>query len=209
VIGQNVLGMMLAVLMRSGGRLVGAVVGTIVVGAWVLPEIVGAFAAYAFFSKDGTLNAALGLVGINGPEWLFSLPMLSVVLANIWRGAAFSMLMYSAALQDVPTEILEAAEVDGSSRWSTFFRVTLPVIRSSITTNLMLTTLQTLSVFTLIFVMTAGGPGTATTTLPLLAYQEAFRFSELGYGTAIATVLLLIGGGFAIAYIRALRPEVN
>jgi multiple sugar transport system permease protein len=87
--------------------------------------------------------------------------------------------------------------------------ITLPMIRRSITTNLMLTTLQTLSVFTLIFVMTGGGPGTESSTLPILAYQEAFQFSQLGFGTAIATFLLVVGGLFSFVYIRALRPEVD
>jgi multiple sugar transport system permease protein len=73
----------------------------------------------------------------------------------------------------------------------------------------MLTTLQTLSVFTLIFVMTGGGPGTESSTLPILAYQEAFQFSQLGFGTAIATILLVVGGLFSFVYIRALRPEVD
>ena len=73
----------------------------------------------------------------------------------------------------------------------------------------MLTTLQTLSVFTLIFVMTGGGPGTNSSTLPVLAYQEAFRFGQLGFGTAIATIMLLVGAAFSLIYIRALRPEVD
>ncbi len=172
-------------------------------------EIVASFAAYAFFSTDGTLNRVLAAIGIAGPSWLFRFPMLSVVLANVWRGTAFSMLVYSAALQDVPPEISEAAEMDGASGAKRFFLVTLPMIRGSISTNLMLTTLQTLSVFTLIFVMTAGGPGTASTTLPLLAYQEAFKFSQLGYGTAIATILLLVGAVFSVVYLRLLKPEVD
>jgi multiple sugar transport system permease protein len=209
VLGQNVVGMLLAALMRQGGRIVGAIVGTAVVAAWVLPEIVASFAAYAFFSVDGTLNSVLKVVGIHGPNWLFSFPMLAVILANLWRGTAFSMLVYSAALQEVPQEITEAAEVDGASGARRFFSVTLPMIRGSISTNLMLTTLQTLSVFTLIFVMTAGGPGTASTTLPILAYQEAFKFSQLGYGTAIATILLLVGAVFSVIYLRALKPEVD
>jgi multiple sugar transport system permease protein len=73
----------------------------------------------------------------------------------------------------------------------------------------MLTTLQTLSVFTLIFVMTAGGPSFASATLPVFAYLEAFRFGDIGYGTAIATVMLLVGALFAVFYIRLLRPEPN
>ncbi|WP_202566904.1 carbohydrate ABC transporter permease [Agreia sp. COWG] len=209
IVGQNVLGLGLALLMRSSSRLVRAIVGTFVVTAWVLPEIVASFAAYAFFNDTGTLNNLLAAVGLTGPNWLYALPMLSVILANIWRGTAFSMLVYSAALQDVPTEITESAEVDGARGWQRLIFITVPMIRRSISTNLMLTTLQTLSVFTLIFVMTGGGPGTESSTLPVLAYQEAFQFGQLGFGTAIATIMLLVGAVFSIAYIRALKPEVD
>jgi multiple sugar transport system permease protein len=209
IVGQNILGLVLAILMRSSNRLVRSLVGTFVVTAWVLPEIVAAFAAYAFFNDTGTLNNLLTAVGIDGPNWLYSLPLLSVILANIWRGTAFSMLVYAAALQDVPTEITESAEVDGARGWQRLLFITIPMIRRSISTNLMLTTLQTLSVFTLIFVMTGGGPGTDSSTLPVLAYQEAFQFGQLGFGTAIATVMLVVGALFSIAYIRALKPEVD
>jgi multiple sugar transport system permease protein len=209
VIGQNVVGLGLALLMRTGTKVVRSVVGTFVIAAWVLPEIVAAFAAYAFFNDSGTLNTVLSWFGVTGANWLYELPMLSVVLANIWRGAAFSMLVYSAAVQEVPPEITESAEVDGATGWQRLVFITLPVIRRSISTNLMLTTLQTLSVFTLIYVMTGGGPGTNSTTLPILAYQEAFQFSQLGFGTAIATIMLLVGAVFSIVYIRALKPEVD
>jgi multiple sugar transport system permease protein len=209
IVGQNVLGLGLALLMRSSNRLVRSLVGTFVVTAWVLPEIVASFAAYAFFNDTGTLNNLLAAVGIDGPNWLYALPMLSVILANIWRGTAFSMLVYSAALQDVPPEITESAEVDGARGWQRLVFITIPMIRRSISTNLMLTTLQTLSVFTLIFVMTGGGPGTNSSTLPVLAYQEAFQFGQLGFGTAIATIMLLVGAAFSVAYIRALKPEVD
>ncbi|WP_350350004.1 sugar ABC transporter permease [Agromyces sp. G08B096] len=209
IIGQNVIGLGLAILMRNGHRVVTAIVGTLVVTAWVLPEIVAAFASYAFFHVDGTLNALLAGLGITGPNWLYSLPMVAVILANVWRGTAFSMLVYSAALDDVPDEVRESAEIDGAGGWKRLRFITIPMIRRSISTNLMLTTLQTLSVFTLIFVMTGGGPGTDSSTLPILAYQEAFKFSQLGFGTAIATILLVVGALFSIVYIRALKPEVD
>lgn len=209
ILGQNVLGLGLALLMRSSGRLIRTLVGTFVVTAWVMPEIVAAFSAYAFFNDSGTLNGMLAAVGITGPNWLYALPMIAVILANIWRGTAFSMLVYAAALHDVPEEITEAAEVDGAQGWQRLIYITLPLIRRGISTNLMLTTLQTLAVFTLIFVMTGGGPGTNSATLPVLAYQQAFQFGDLGLGTAIATIMLLIGAAFSILYIRLLKPEVD
>jgi multiple sugar transport system permease protein len=205
VLGQNLLGLAIAVLMRRARRAVSAAVGTAVVAAWVLPEIVAAFAAYAYFSRDGTLNQLLGGLGMEQPDWLYSWPMAAVVLANIWRGTAFSMLVYRAALNDIPTEVAEAAQMDGAGGWKRLAFITLPMIRGSIATNLMLVTLQTLAVFTLIWVMTAGGPANASTTLPVLAYQEAFKFGDIGYGTAVASVLLLIGAVFGVGYIRLLR----
>ncbi|KQR68563.1 amino acid ABC transporter permease [Arthrobacter sp. Leaf337] len=207
VVGQNMLGLLIAGLMTRARKPVAAVVGTAVVAAWVLPEIVAAFAAYAYFSKDGTLNQVLGGAGVAGADWLYAYPMVAVVLANIWRGTAFSMLVYRAALADVPQDISEAALMDGAAGWQRLVFITLPLIRSSIATNLMLVTLQTLAVFTLIWVMTAGGPSSASTTLPVLAYQEAFKFGDIGYGTAIASVLIVLGLVFGIAYVRLLRGD--
>lgn len=209
VIGQNVLGMSLAVLVRSGPKRLASAVTALVVTAWVLPEIVAAFALYAFFATDGTLNEVISWFGLEGPTWLLTFPMLSVVLANVWRGTAFSMMVYGAALAEVPPELTEAAEIDGARWHQRFLRITLPLVRRSIATNMMLTTLQTLGVFTLIWVMTGGGPGTKSSTLPVLAYQQAFKFAQVGYGTAIATVTLLVGAIFAVVYVRVLKPEVD
>jgi multiple sugar transport system permease protein len=207
VVGQNLLGLLIAGLMTRARKSVSAVVGTAVVAAWVLPEIVAAFAAYAYFSKDGTLNQLLGTAGLTGADWLYAFPMVAVVLANIWRGTAFSMLVYRAALDDVPQDVSEAALMDGAAGWQRLVFITLPLIRSSIATNLMLVTLQTLAVFTLIWVMTAGGPSNASTTLPVLAYQEAFKFGDIGYGTAIASVLIILGLVFGVAYVRLLKGD--
>lgn len=207
ILGQNLLGLAIAILMRRARRAVAAVVGTAVVAAWVLPEIVAAFAAYAYFSRDGTLNQLLAGAGFGQPDWLYSFPLVAIMLANIWRGTAFSMLVYRAALDDVPDEVTEAALMDGASGWQRLTYITIPMIRASIATNLMLITLQTLAVFTLIWVMTAGGPANASATLPVLAYQEAFKFGDIGYGTAVASVLILIGVAFGAGYVRLLRES--
>jgi multiple sugar transport system permease protein len=209
IIGQNALGLVLALWMRRSHNLVRAFGGTIVIGAWVLPEVVAGYLWYAFLAKDGSLNHALSSVGIGAQTWLFSLPIVAVSIANIWRGTAFSMLVYSAALSEIPKEIEEAAEMDGASGWRRLISVTLPMIRRSVMTNLMLITLQTLSVFGLIFTMTRGGPGTKSQTLPLYMYEQAFSFGNLGYGTAIAIMLLLVGAVFSLIYLRALGAETR
>ncbi|MER7677111.1 sugar ABC transporter permease [Streptomyces sp. NPDC096934] len=208
MVGQNTLGLALAALMQRASKPVRTLVGGIVVTAWVLPEVVAGFLLYAFFRREGTLNAILDWLHLPTQNWLFTLPILAVSFANVWRGTAFSMLVYSAALNEIPKEITEAAEVDGAGGWRRMWHITLPMIRRSIGTNLMLNTLQTLSVFGLIWVMTRGGPGNRSQTLPLFMYEQAFQKSMIGYGTAVALLLLVVGALFSVVYMRLLRTEV-
>ncbi|QKV97568.1 sugar ABC transporter permease [Streptomyces sp. NA02950] len=208
LIGQNTLGLGLAALMRRASKPVRTLTGSIVIAAWVLPEIVAGFLLYAFFRREGTLNSVLDAVGLPSQNWLYTLPILAVSFANVWRGTAFSMLVYSAALAEIPKEITEAAEVDGAGGLGRFWHITLPMIRRSIGTNLMLNTLQTLSVFGLIWAMTRGGPGNRSQTLPVFMYDQAFNKALIGYGTAVALLLLLVGALFSLIYLRLMREEV-
>lgn len=203
VIGQNTLGLIIALLQRGRGRVTRGVVNGVVIGAWVMPEIVAAACWFSFLAEDGTLNTALGL----SQEWLYTAPMLAVILANVWRGTAFSMLVYSAALSEVPPDLVEAAAVDGASPLRRLLHITLPLIRRSIMANLMLITLQTLASFGLIYALTGGGPGTASQTTPLYMYEQAFRYFEIGYGSAVALVMLVIGALFSLVYLRLIRVE--
>lgn len=207
IVGQNTLGLALAALMQRASKPVRTVTGAVVVTAWVLPEVVAGFLMYAFFRREGTLNAILDWLQLPHQNWLFTLPILAVSFANVWRGTAFSMLVYSAALAEIPTEVTESAQVDGANAWQRLWHITLPMIRRSIGTNLMLNTLQTLSVFGLIWVMTRGGPGNDSQTLPLFMYEQAFQKSMIGYGTAVALLLLVVGSLFSLVYMRLLRTE--
>ncbi|MDD9268582.1 carbohydrate ABC transporter permease [Paenibacillus sp. GCM10023248] len=205
VIGQQVLGFLIAILMKRKNKTFRRVIGTIVLAGWVTPEIVCALCLYSYFGDEGTLNAILSTLGIPTVTWLYTVPMLTIILANVWHGTAFSMLVFQAALDDVPKEIEEAALVDGASRWKILIFIILPYIKGTITTNAMLVTLQTLGVFGLIYAMTGGGPGTATTTLPIFMYNQAFINYQLGYGTAISLLLLLLGIVLSLFYIRTLK----
>ena len=207
IIGQNVLGMALALLMRSSWTIIRALTSAVVIGAWVLPEVVAAYLWQAVLGPGGSWNSITGFFGIPPQDWLYTIPILAVSIANIWRGTAFSMLVYSAALSEVPRDLEEAALVDGAGRIRLLAFITIPLVRRTIATNLMLITLQTLSVFGLIYTMTKGGPSNKSMTLPLFAYNEAFVSSDLGYGTAIALLLLLIGGVFSVIYLRALNTS--
>lgn len=208
VIGQQVLGFIIALLMRERNRSFRRIIGIIVLAGWVTPEIVVAFAFFAFLNDQGTLNALISYIGFEPITWLYTFPMVSVIIANIWHGTAFSMLVFQSALDNVPKSVEEAAVIDGASRWQRLWRITLPMIKGQIVTNMILVTLQTLGVFTLIYALTGGGPGMDTQTLPIYMYNQAFINYQLGYGTAISLVMLLIGVVASMLYIRALKVKI-
>jgi len=206
-IGQALFGFVLAYLMRRCPYPVRAVVGSIIVVSWLIPEIIAAWMWFTLLSDGGTLQQGLHGVGIGYQTWLISHPMISVSLANSWRGVAFSFLLFSAALSDIPGDLIEAAEVDGANAWSRLARIIVPMLSATILVDLVLITLGTLNDFTLIFAMTGGGPGTNSTVLSVFMYQQAFVSFQLAYGTAIAVVLLAVGAVFAVLYIRILRRQ--
>jgi multiple sugar transport system permease protein len=206
VVGQNTLGFLIALLERGRSKFVTTTLNGVIMCAWVMPEIVAAFCWYAYLYQGGTLDAFLGHFGLS-QDWLYTTPMLAIILANIWRGTAFSMLVYSAGLSELPSELLEAAKVDGASQLALLRRVIIPLMRRSIMVNLMLITLQTLQSFTLIYIMTAGGPGEASMTTPLYIYQQAFQLYDISYGSAMCLALLVLGAAFSVIYIRFIRVE--
>jgi multiple sugar transport system permease protein len=206
IIGQNTLGFLIALLERGKNTVFTTVLNAFIMAAWVMPEIVAAFCWYAYLYQGGTLDIFLQHFGLS-QDWLYTTPMLAIVIANVWRGTAFSMLVYSAGLSEVPSDLLEAAVVDGAGQLSLLRRVIIPLLRRSIVTNLMLITLQTLADFTLIFVLTAGGPGEKSQTTPLYIYQQALQLYDISYGTAMCVVLLLIGALFSVLYMKLIRVE--
>lgn len=209
VLGISGVGLLLAYLMRRGVRkwLVNTVSGIIII-AWVIPEIVAGFIWFAFAGNGGTLAMILAPATGGGGDWLIRAPLVLVCIATIWASAAFSMLVFSAGLQNLPDEVIEAAIVDGASLQQRILRIELPMMKRTIATNLILVTLSILTDFTLIYTLTAGGPGNATSTLPLYVFQEAISFTQLGYGTAAAVVLVAIAAVVSVLYVRFLRIEV-
>lgn len=208
VLGQCFFGFLIAFLMKEKNKHFRKVVGLIIIAAWVTPEVVVSFCWVAFLGDSGTANSLVGLFNMEPVAWLFTFPMISVVIANIWRGTAFSMMVFQSALDDIPKEVEEAAFMDGATRWEVVRHITIPMVRGTIATNVMLVTLQTLGVFTLIYTMTGGGPGSTTSTLPVFMYKQAFVSYQLGYGTAISLVLLVIGAGASLLYMKTLKVKV-
>jgi multiple sugar transport system permease protein len=148
-----------------------------------------------FHPAMGPVNQFLVSLGVeNPPRWSASVDwaMPTVILASIWRGMGYYMVIYLAALQSIPSYLYEAAEIDGASAWQRFRYVTLPMLTPATFFVSMMLTIACFKIFDLIWVMTRGGPGRATNVLVIHTYNTAFREFRFGYSSAIALVLFLI-----------------
>ena len=159
----------------------------------------------------GAINGTLKRFGINTENltWTASpkLAMLSVIAVDVWQWTPFVFLVLLAGLQAIPQEPYEAALIDGSSRWQTFWHVTLPLLKPSILIVLLLRTMDLLRVFDQIFILTEGGPGFATETISLYIYRTAFRFFDFGYAAAMSFVLLALTNVISAIYIKFLQAK--
>lgn len=154
----------------------------------------GIIAAWIFEGNYGVLNAVLAATRLPRLPWLSStaLAMPSVILSSLWLRTGLCMVIYLAALQDVPRDQMEAAALDGADAWSRFRHVAWPVLAPATTFLLVTNLIYSLHVFDLIYVMTEGGPAGSTTTLVQYLYDAAFYQQRLGYGAAIGVFLLVI-----------------
>ena len=212
VLGQFVLGLAMALLIDHAehrGYKIATLGYAAVLLAWVNPTVIAGFQWVAMFDfYYGSLNRSLNAVGLPSVNWLGGAPMLSVIIVNVWRGTAFAMLIFLGALRTVPTQIYEAARVDGAGPWQRFWDHTLPNLRYIAVLVLLSVTISTFGTFVLIQTLTNGGPGIQTETIALYAYHAAFRSYEIGYGSTIAVVMLLINLVFATFYLRVAKPRV-
>ncbi len=209
IVGQFVVGLLAALVLNRKGVRGGAIFSAAILMPLIVPETIAAYAWGSMLASGtyGVANKLVGLVGVSPVDWLQSQPMASIIVMNIWRGIAFAMIIFQAALQGIQPEIFEAADMDGAGTWSRLFHITLPLLRHAILLYMLLTTIFTFGIFGLVYILTAGGPGTATQILGIYIYQTSFRFFELGYGSAAAVVTLLVALSLGLVYIRVLRPE--
>jgi multiple sugar transport system permease protein len=198
IVGQMVLGFTLAWKLARAPRWMRRTLETLVVLAWIIPQAVVGFLWATFYGappQTGTLDAVLH----SDVNWLFSFPIPSLVVFNIWRGTAFSMLLSAAALNTVPPSYLETARLSGATGWQQLRDVVFPTIRATLLTNLLLITLWTFNDFTP-YILTGGGiPGAVT--LPIYIYKQAFQFGFFGLGSAISSLMLMINLLIGLGYL--------
>jgi multiple sugar transport system permease protein len=179
---------------------------------WALPTAVMALAwAWIFNDSFGVLNDLLGRAGlVAGPvAWLGgpATAMLALVIADVWKTTPFVAIIVLAGLQGIPEQVMEAARVDGLSAWQRLRKVVLPLLAPSLLVALAFRMVQAYGAFDLPYVMTGGGPGGATETVSLYAYQNYFRYLEFGYGSAVAVQGVVLAAILAAAMLRLAGPQ--
>lgn len=166
---------------------------------------------WVFDPKYGFVNQVLALVGIHGPQWLSSsgLAMPIVALVNIWQYLGFNMLFFLSGLQSIPQSIYEAASLDGASKWSQFWRISLPLLNSTMLFVLVTDVIGSFQVFDTLYVLTQGGPGSSTEVLSLSIYQIGFTDSRLGEAAALSVLLFAVILIFSIGQFAFFRKRTT
>ncbi|MBT8226082.1 MAG: sugar ABC transporter permease [Dactylosporangium sp.] len=175
----------------------------------VVTSIVAVAVVWRFILQpDGLLNRTLGWVGIDGPDWLHSTTwaMPALILMAAWRNMGTLMIIFLAGLQNVPSELHEAARVDGATTWQRFFRVTLPMLRPTLLLGAVLISVGYLQFFEEPFVMTQGGPLDATLSAAYYTFTQ-FGFGEYGTAAAASYVLFVAIAALSLVQFRLLRSE--
>ncbi|MET7684020.1 sugar ABC transporter permease [Streptomyces sp. NPDC005423] len=179
---------------------------------WLLPLIVSASTwSWMFNSESGVVNYGLHLIGLDPVGWLTSphWALTSVIVANIWIGIPFNLVILYSGLQNIPAELYEAAALDGAGPWQRFRRITFPLLRPVSAITLLLGLVYTLKVFDLIWIMTKGGPGDSSSTLATWSYQLGFGtlLPKFGPGAAVGDLLIVVALAFGLLYVRVQRRQ--
>jgi ABC-type sugar transport system permease subunit len=201
---EIVFGMALAVALDTLARGRG-IARVVVLLPWALPTVVAALVWRFMFESRG-------IGGILDADWL-SRPFAAwvpIVLGDVWKSTPFVALLLLAGLQGIDGTLYEAARIDGAGRWRRFTQITLPQLVPAITVALVFRTLDAFRVFDLVYVLTAGGPGTATEVISLYAFTTLLQDLRFGYGSALSVITFVLTFVLALVYVRLLRaPEAD
>jgi multiple sugar transport system permease protein len=208
---QFTIGMALAVFFTQHFRL-SATLRALFLVPWLLPLIVSASTwSWMLNSDSGVVNSVLGSLGVAPVNWLTSpqWSLVSVIIANIWIGIPFNLVVLYSGLQTIPESLYEAAALDGANGWQRFWRVTFPLLRPVSAITLLLGLVYTLKVFDIIWIMTRGGPADSSTTFATWSYSLGFGnlLPAFGPGAAVGNLLIVMAVVFGLIYIRIQRRQ--
>ncbi len=210
IVIQFSIGFALAILFSRDFRLAKPLRGFLII-SWMIPTTVTALMFKYILSADGILNdLLLHLRLTRGPVgWLISekTAIWGTIIANVWVGIPFNMLLLSTGLCNISQDIYESASIDGAKAFQRFFYITLPMMKQSILSVLVLGVVYTFKVFDLIYVMTGGGPVNATEVLSLYSYRNSFKYYNFGIGAAGANILFVCLFLVGLIYLRMIGKE--
>ena len=208
VVVQNALGLALAAMLRHWGRY-GKVLAVILLTPALFSAVMAAFVWSALYTDDGPVNTLLRGIGLGrfAEVWLGnpSTALYAIAAVNVWMYAGFSAAIFQAGFRTIPAELMEAARLDGAGRWAQFRRIEWPLLAPSLTVAITLSLTGCMRVLDLPLVMTNGGPDNSTDTLGFQIYTTIFGNGEVGYGTAISVLLLVIVVALATSVNALLR----
>lgn len=211
VLGQFLLGMMLALALKKQFRGRG-IYQSIVFLPWAFSGfVVGLIFRWSFNGEYGIVNNLLMKFGLTDHNiaWLgtpgFSLAV--VIMAMIWMGIPFFAIMILAALQSIPSDVYEAADVDGCGTIRQFFQITLPYIKPTLITTVLLRTIWIFNSLDLVVIITDGGPANTSQTLPAYMYSKAFGSYDFGFAAALGVILMLILGIYAMVFLKVTKYD--
>lgn len=212
VTGRVALGLVLALLLNREMRFRG-IYRALALIPWVMPMVVAAIVWQWIFNANwGIANHILRSLGLiqKNIVWLSDRKFIwpAIILVSIWKGYPFAFAFLLAGLQVIPQDLYEAATIDGANRWTSFRHITLPMLRPQLFVILLLSIVWNANEFTAIWVLTKGGPADYTMTIAPLVYETSFMFYRMGYGAAIAVLLMVVVMSLAVIYIRTVRAEV-
>ena len=204
VVIETILSLLISILVSRSRHLVGLYRTVLLIPLLVPPIAIGTMWRLMYDYNYGFFNQALALIGIAGPTWTASpkLAMPSIILVDLWHWTSFMFLIILAGLESQPVELNEAARVDGATERQILCYITLPLLRPTLLTAVMLRTIFAFKVFDEIFLLTGGGPGTATEVISLYIYKVFSGQFRLGYASFLALALALIISVFVIFYRR-------
>ncbi len=209
VIGQFVLGLISAVLLRRPLKL-RPVINAIILMPNAVPEVVAGFMWVSMLAggEHATLNQIVAWFGVPPQNWLSTFPLTMIIVVNTWRGIAFAMILLTSGISSISSELFEAARMDGATPRQVFFRLTLPLLMPTIFLYMLVSTVTTIALFGLVYALTRGGPGGATEIIGIYIFNQSFTAYQLGFGSAVAVVMLVISAIIGIAYVRVLKVQV-
>jgi multiple sugar transport system permease protein len=175
----------------------------------ITPVVVTSLVWMWLYSPQGALNQALDVVGIQGPNWLFDqyLALPSVILMSVWQAVGYYTVIYLAGLADIPRDFYDAAKVDGANWWQEIRYVTVPLLRNVTLFVSVTLAIGAFQVFTQVYIMTEGGPGTATATMQFIIFRNAFEYFRMGYAAAVSWLLFLVIFALVVFQMRRYQSE--